>query len=315
MYLIKISTLGCRMILAVGLLSIVGIGIAQAQVAQLRAGLLFDPAEATLFMMNPAGGIDAVNAVDGSLRWHSDDGQRPISLQQGRLITQGDDTVSTNTLHIALLDPATGAASASRLIELPTAVAVSIDDSLGNQFSISGAGQQGLVWQNQRQVIQGIFSESAAAPVQQSGGLSVDLINGDITTVELDSLPAIQSNPINANQQEQLSNLAGQQFVAADRENILLSQHTGRNAQAPYQWSIYSTSGSLLGMLPAYYSRSDFVVIDDATLVYVAEPISVRQGDVLASQSLQLVAIDLVSGGELWRRGLRDTSYRGPFPP
>lgn len=315
MYLIKISTLGCRMILAVCLLSIVGIGMVQAQATQFRAGLLFDPAEETLFIMNPAGGIDAVNAVDGSLRWHSDDGQRPINIQQGRLITQGGEAVTTNTLQIVLLDAASGTALASRLVELPIAVSVSIDDSLGNQFSISSVSQQGLVWQNQRQVIQGVFSETAAAPVQQSGGLNVDLLNGDITLAQLDSLPAIQSNPINASQQEQLSNLAGQQFVAADRENILLSQHNARNAQEPYQWSIYSTSGSLLGMLPAYYSRSDFVVMDDATLVYVAEPISVRQGDVLSSQPLQLIAVDLTSGEELWRRALRDTSYRGPFPP
>lgn len=289
-------------------------GIAHAQVLEVRDGLLADPAAAVLYVMNPAGGIDAVNARDGSLLWHSDDAQRPLAVQQGRLLAQAESAGISNELSLVLLDAASGVAVASGAVELPDTVTVSVTDSLGQQFSLRGDGGSLLIWNAEQRVIQGTFSETAREPVNLSGAVSVDFNSGDVTTVNLAAIQLPSRAPINLQPNERLSNAAGKQFAAADREHVLISQRDSQSVTA-YEWSIYTTAGVLLGTLPAHYSRGDFLVFDDATLVYVQEPFSVREGAEVTESSLQLTAVELTTGNILWTRPLRDTRYQGPYPP
>ena len=49
--------------------------------------------------------------------------------------------------------------------------------------------------------------------------------------------------------------------------------------------------------------------------MYVTDSYSRRIGNEEVSQELSLIAIDIVSGHEIWSREIRDTRYRGPYPP
>ncbi len=315
MYLINKLAGGRGVILSSCLLAIIGTGVAQAQSTQMRDGLLADPAGLSLFSMNPAGGVDAINAIDGSIRWHSNSAQRPVLLQQARLVAQGSPAARSNELNLVLLDADNGQALAARIVALPEAVQVSINDSLQSRFSVAPVTGQFLAWQNERRLVQGMFTEHQPSQTQQTGALSVDLNSGDVATVPVARLPARPANPINAQPQEQLQAVTGRQFVSADRAHILVSQRRSGDSLQPYQWDIYNASGTLLGSISEQFSRSDFMVFNEAVLVYVAEPVQIRADNEMVAYPLRLVAVELATGHSLWSQPIRDTRYQGPYPP
>ncbi len=287
----------------------------QAQTVELRSGVLADAASATVFVMHPEGGIDAVNTADGSLRWHSDSGQRPVLQEQGRLLTQGNAGQQDNELNLVVLDAASGVAVASQFVDLPQGVVASINDGLGTSFSVSSLGSGFVSWQSQRQLIQGAFQENQQPAVNRdNGGLSVDVQAGIVAPVSFDDLPPAQPRIINAQPGELLQGVAGRQFVSADRNHRLASRRTKSDSFMVYQWDIYNAGGAVLGSIAAHTSRSDFIVLDDAVMLYVSDPFAVREGNQLVEYPLSLIAVDLTSGEVLWRLPLRDTSYRGPYP-
>ncbi len=289
---------------------------AYAQPVELRSGLLADNTQATLYSMHPEGGIEAINALDGSQRWHSANAQRPVLLEQGRLLAQGDAAERENELNMVLLDTASGVAIASRFIDLPEGVVAAVDDGLGARFAVNSVSDEFVSWQSEQRLVQGAFLENEQPSLtQQSGALRVDLQAGIVATAGLNELPPVQPRIINVLPAERLALGNSRQFVSADRNHILVSERTNTDPLNVYQWGVHTTDGTILGSLPARTSRSDFVVLDDAIMVYVAEPFVAREGGVLVSHPLRMIAVELTSGDKLWERPLRDTRYNGPFPP
>jgi len=83
-----------------------------------------------------------------------------------------------------------------------------------------------------------------------------------------------------------------------------------------YRWKIYSLAdGRPVGSVTTHTSYAPFF-LGDRELIYEVRPFVVRNDDgTFDSQPRHLRAIELASGHELWTRPLRDTEYRGPFPP
>jgi hypothetical protein len=112
-----------------------------------------------------------------------------------------------------------------------------------------------------------------------------------------------------------LSNQSGRQFVSADGRQVLVSERIADDRTFDkYRWSLHTRDGALLGEVSSFVSYSPFAVYD-SLLLFSTPPNARRIGEELRSEPLLMKAFDLRSGAEVWRHALRDTQYRGPFPP
>ena len=63
-------------------------GADSASALELQPGVVVDAELGLIFLMNPEGGIDAVQLLDGNVKWHSDHGDRPLVVVGDRLLSQ-----------------------------------------------------------------------------------------------------------------------------------------------------------------------------------------------------------------------------------
>lgn len=105
------------------------------------------------------------------------------------------------------------------------------------------------------------------------------------------------------------------QWPSADRRHLLISERVAPGERDEYRWNIYSLeTGARVGQLRNRYSRAYFAV-DGTRLIHDVWPYSQRVDGKMVEFNRQVQAVDLASGALLWRRPLRDTRYRGPYPP
>ena len=104
---------------------------------------------------------------------------------------------------------------------------------------------------------------------------------------------------------------------SADRRHLMISGMLSvRGAGGErYLWSVFSlTTGKKLGAVRRSYSAPPFCVLG-GLLVHRSLPFGRRIDDEWVDEPMKLRAIDLVSGGEIWSRAIRDTAFRGSPPP
>lgn len=102
---------------------------------------------------------------------------------------------------------------------------------------------------------------------------------------------------------------------SADGRHLLVAERVAPGEWQEYGWSVFSLeSGRRLGQVQNHQPHA-WYVIHDATLIYVALPHGRRVGGESMVEPLTLRAVLLDGGAVVWERPLRDTSYRGPFPP
>ena len=105
------------------------------------------------------------------------------------------------------------------------------------------------------------------------------------------------------------------QFPSSDQRHLLVAERARPGDFDEYQWSIFSLeTGRRLGQLHHHRSHAWFFVAGE-TLVYVEPPHGRLVGDEWIDQPRKLRAILLGRASAIWERPLRDTTYRGPFPP
>jgi hypothetical protein len=104
---------------------------------------------------------------------------------------------------------------------------------------------------------------------------------------------------------------------SADGLLFLTARAAGADAvgMQNYLWSIYSlASGQRLAEIRMTGSAAPFF-IRDRTLIYESRPYNRRVNGAWLQEPLELRAVDVKTGREIWKRAFRDTAYRGPFPP
>jgi len=80
-------------------------------------------------------------------------------------------------------------------------------------------------------------------------------------------------------------------------------------------WSIYSLDHGLkVAEIRMPTSAAPFFLWHSA-LVYESSPFAFRSGDKWLTEPLNLRAVDVTTRSELWKRPLRDTTYRSLTPP
>ena len=98
---------------------------------------------------------------------------------------------------------------------------------------------------------------------------------------------------------------------------MLLSHWAGPTATAweQYVWSIYSLeTGDRVAELSRHSSSAPFFLWG-ARLVHESRPYGRLIDGNWIEEPLTIRAIDVATGAELWKRPIRDTRYRGPYPP
>ena len=83
-----------------------------------------------------------------------------------------------------------------------------------------------------------------------------------------------------------------------------------------YQWTIVDNqSGDEIGKLRSHLSQTTFLIVDSDTILFETGAYLRRMESDMANVPRSIRAVDLDTGEEQWSRPLRDTEYRGPFPP
>lgn len=105
------------------------------------------------------------------------------------------------------------------------------------------------------------------------------------------------------------------QWPSADRKHLIVSQRVAPGSPDEYLWNVYSlATGARVGEVRNHFSKADFYV-EGSRLVHEVWPYSQRVNGKMEKVDRAVQAVDLSSGTVLWSHPLRETAYRGPFPP
>ncbi len=338
-----------------------------ASAFEFQPGVIVDPEGAAVYLMNPQGGIDAVDLASGKLLWRTDRASKPLLLHEGRLVAQTEPVPGLHVLRITLLGIRQSTAD-SRFVDipLPEDVQASIDDGMESSFKATARMHEGallLHWQSTHRRMTGPppGPDQRASDRELTGSVLVEVDTGQIGAIdELPAHPELELPVTVARFQAaqaapgivrrvndvlvvvQRTFQAGKERVglkrwdaetgdelpevtlydgelsfrgvSADDRHLLASRRDASDSSL-WEWAIYSLeTGQRAAEL-----RED----TPAARFFLSGPVLIHETNVtvrrVAEQELvepaKLRAIDLATGTEIWSRAIRDTKYRGPYPP
>ena len=171
--------------------------VARSEAAfELCPGVVVDPTAATVYAMNPGGGIDAVSVATGELLWSTQEAAKPLALYGDLLIAQAAGSArSSATLEIVLLDALRGGERQLAFsIDLPAGVSGAVDEGMGVAFSAHAAvreGQPVLWWESIERYVKGVApSPDEALESRQQGAYRLDLGSHQAVAVDLAAIAA-----------------------------------------------------------------------------------------------------------------------------
>ncbi len=289
-----------------------------------QRGVVADDAHAQILLMRPEGGIEAIDAASGRTRWTSAAGDLPLFVDANRVVALRD-APERGVLALAVLDASSGATIAQPYAEIPAPARALVDERLGERFEIvPEAGTGRFAWSYTLETVPGavltdanrvvgsgetdLDSAAARGRIVLSGVVAVDAGTA-ATTVTVDARPAAVG--LRSVETRDHAGLGGRRFLSPDATHVLASERSGPER---YEWRVHARNGAALGAVETPYAHAPFAVLGE-TLVYTTPLRLDRTGAGVAISPVGVDAVDLKSGRTLWRRELRDTTYRGPWPP
>lgn len=298
------------------------------QAALIHDGAVVSPRHGLAYVMRPRGGVDAVDLASGKVRWHSNGGAKPIGLVGDRLVAQAESRAG-NRLDLVVLDARSGATRDSTSIELPAGVRASVIDGPSGAFNVRGNrvnSQLAVRWEASGaaagDAAQGYLPAEGEGegPAVASGAAVVDFAasKARIQPLTAAATSAAAGRPaLQELSEPAVAAAGGRQWLSADGRHVLVSERasSGESSIHRHRWTVYErASGVRLGAMPSLLAAAPFLVVG-RTLYHVSPPYAVQRADKLVEQLTSLRAFDLTNGGELWSVEVRDTAFRGPFPP
>ena len=304
--------------------------VVEAQTPQpfeLREGVVVNLVSKQAYVMNPKGGIDAIDLARGDSIWHSDQAAKPLALIGDRLIAQIEPK-GDNTLEVAILNVQNrGERLSESSTKLPAEIKVTIDDTLKSSFHTYARAVGGnvyLFWNymvyptreelEEEQIKEKKTVQSSAK--SNSGALRINQ-SGEISSVSARQVPAAAAKrPPDLSGKERLAGIAGRQFISEDGNYILSSESIADNTVwDKYRWNIYERATSKrIGEIKNFQSYAPFLVFDNQ-IIFQTAPYSRQTEKGQIDEPLKIRALNLQTGQELWSWEVRDTAYRGPTPP
>ena len=312
-------------------------------------GVVADPLAQRLYLMSPKGGIEAIGLASGNLLWTSRAADKPLAGFDDRLAAQADPTGGSQSIPIVLIDTKSGRVVSNVAIPMPTGVMPpSIDDRMGTSSSVvARVEHDGLL-------VRWTVSSRGVSPIQrpvdvrsESGATLINLQTLAVIPLTSDDLAEATLRSKISSDTSRLSGTEGLYFQPRAAGQVLFSVKLGpasagqdavmkrwkldsgeplrdvdlgagfvdyavsadnslflairRTTGAGYLWSIYTiATGQLVAevRLPDSSARSFFV-----------------WRSILIVRADELRGVDLKTGTQIWTRALRDTSYRGSYPP
>ena len=298
-------------------------GAASPAGISLHDGVVIDSARSLAYVMQPAGGIDAVDLARGTTVWHSAAGERPLTLAAGVLVAQAAPGAN-GELRVVALDPArNGAPGAEAGFALPAGLRADVVETPRQTFRVKASpSAQGVVVTWSAQPLGNLPGralpadpDKALRPTEvRQGSVLFDPQAGSLL-----ALGATEARQLVAGGPVQAATLsaptaAERRFASADGRHVLASRRSPGAAAGAYSWTISdAATGAVLGTVSSPVAMAPFLV-SGGQLIHVAQPGSHREGKEWMARSLRLRAVDLATGNEAWSRDLRDPAYRGPMP-
>ncbi len=297
----------------------------------LHDGVVIDAARSLAYVMQPAGGIDAVDLARGTTRWHSAGGERPLTLAGGALVAQAAPGANGELRIVALDLDRNGARSAEADFALPAGLRADVAETLQQTFRVKASpSAQGVVITWSAQPLANLPGRSAqrleetpavAANAVRPQEVRQGTVLFDPQAGSLLALAAADARQLVAGSQQvppvaatlSAPTAAERRFASADGRHVLASRRSA-GAAGSYTWTISdAATGAVLGTVSSAVAMAPFVV-SGGELIHVVQPGSHHEGTQWVARTLRLRAVDLATGNEAWSRDLRDTAYRGPVP-
>jgi hypothetical protein len=160
-----------------------------AVVFDLGAGVIVDPGRPAVYLMNPDGGIGAIDPRSGESLWNTAAAAKPLLLHDDLLFAQSEPSGGAGKLHVVTLEAKSGdAASFATALKLPDGVSASIDHGRHSSFQASARAHDGDLF------VSWSFSQPATKrgekPKIRRAVVRVDMESGRTEQVEPDQVPA-----------------------------------------------------------------------------------------------------------------------------
>jgi hypothetical protein len=304
---------------------------------ELRPGVIVDPARQQVYVMSPDGGIKAVELARGRTVWITQGAAKPLGVVAGRLIGQAEPG-RENSLKIVVLDKVTGRQETVRTRSMPPDVRPSVAETARGEFEVMVQPEDNdalVVWEFRKRPVRGVHpdTEDMLSPPDdatprpqvdedddgtQSGSFRLDLDTGAMTPGVAPEPEArgLDENAMLLAADERVPGLPPTQFLSADGRHVLTSERIGDDRV----WEKYlltiseRETGQRVGSFRSHLSTVSFFVTD-SQVVYETGPYSRRSKSGVVEEPLKIRAVDLRNGQEAWSQEVRDTTFRGPFPP
>jgi hypothetical protein len=126
---------------------------------ELSPGIVIDPETGQVYVMEPEGGITAVDGASGAELWHSDAAERPLLLADDLLVGQAAPGAAAG-LRLVMLRPADqGSVARESLVPLPAGVEPMIGRSADRSFDLAAEPLDGdavLRWEFRERPLSGL---------------------------------------------------------------------------------------------------------------------------------------------------------------
>ncbi|HZF13560.1 MAG TPA: hypothetical protein VFE33_32605 [Thermoanaerobaculia bacterium] len=292
----------------------------------LHDGVVVDTARSVAYLTHPRGGIDAVDLAQGTLLWHSPEGERPLLLAGDLLVAQAASGEHGELSVVALDVRQAGARRSGVTLALPSGIRAGIADTVEQTFRVTAVPTgQGvtLAWEAHRFLSDrrgglpdGVgLTDRRATPGSFAGTALFDPSAGRLSlpkAVEARQLaalrPVLAATLSPADAPERL-------FASVDGRYVLASRQVGDAASpAPYRWTISAAAtGTVLGSTESRVSMAPFAVVG-TRLLHVVQPVTRMIDGKRTEQPLRLRAVDLTTGREVGSWEIRDANFSGPSP-
>jgi hypothetical protein len=284
----------------------------------LRDGVVVNPVRKEIYISSPDGRVQAIAEQSGEILWGSDMQGKPLAMANGNLVVQYNNPAKANDLGFAVLDVTQrGAIKSRNLLSLPPQVKADFRPQLNSSFSVVAKTISGvwyLQWDYMELPKKGM--DQPEAIVKESGAATMKSGTLKVSGIDKARLPKdFEKQSIFLEDAPQIPDGKSPKFISKDGKNILTSEQVAKDSVFNhYRWQIFELGGKKITEISDYRSYAPFYVAGTLLVYEIGPYIRVING-IAEEQPLQLIAVELSSGKEIWRRSILDTIYRGPTPP
>jgi hypothetical protein len=296
----------------------------------LLPGVVVDPGRGIAYVMQPKGGIDAVEISTGRLAWSAADAGKPLHAAGDVLVALADrpkaedDPSAPSSLDVVILSARDGQKQRAVRVPLPRGAWSAIDDGPGRALKVAATvererGTVVLSWLVEENPMTGVDPGAAGnggraiRATQMTGAVRFGLAAGAPEALPADPAAVEKlSRPLVA-EEARRPEASAARYLSADGRHVLASELIADDSVwEKYRWTIDSVDGARIGELRNAFPQAPFFVAG-RLVVFESRPSIRRVDGRLVKEPLALRAFDL-AGAEAWVSPLRDTAFYGPFP-